>query len=187
VAAAAAPHYGLLRYDALGTGQAALIAINLGAAGGSVQLDLSGLPPQLLGQRPRDLLCAGPPGPACPQPPALASRTSLAVSGYGVSALTGLRLPRWEPQGYLYNCSATYAPPPLAGEMPLAGCLIACLRDAKCDAVTVDWVQKHVWPRPASMAWYGNHVQCHLRGGLDLTRCEKDEAVLALHSTITMH
>ena len=33
-----AAHYGLLRYDALGTGQATLIAMNLAAVGDTVQL-----------------------------------------------------------------------------------------------------------------------------------------------------
>ena len=35
-------HYGMLRYDALGTGRAAIIAINLGATRSDVQLDLTG-------------------------------------------------------------------------------------------------------------------------------------------------
>ncbi len=35
-------HYGMLRYDALGTGRAAIIAINLGATSSDVQLDLTG-------------------------------------------------------------------------------------------------------------------------------------------------
>jgi hypothetical protein len=178
-----AAHYGLLRYDALGTGQATLIAVNLGAARDTVQLDLSGLPPQLLGQRPRNLLCTG---GGCPQPPALANQTSLVVSGYGVSAFTGLQLPRWQPEGYLYNCSATYVGPASTAPIPLVACLVACLRDAKCDAITVEWVQKHSWPRPASMAWYGNVVQCNLRGGVDLSSCVNDSVVLPSHSTITM-
>ena len=158
--------------------------MNLGAARATVPLDLSGLPPQLLGQRPRNLLCVG--GGGCSAPPALANQTSLAVGGYGVSGLTGLKLPRWQPQGYLYNCSATYVAPPPTAPTPLADCLVACLSDAKCDAVTVDWVQKHSWPRPASMAWYGNLVQCNLRGGIDLSSCAKDDAALPSHSTITM-
>lgn len=37
-----AAHYAMLRYDALGTGHAALIAMNLDAASSNVQLDLSG-------------------------------------------------------------------------------------------------------------------------------------------------
>ena len=159
--------------------------MNLGAARDTVQLDLSGLPPQLLGQQPRDLLCTGG-GGGCPQPPVLTNQTALAVGGYGVAALTGLQLPRWQPQGYLYNCSATYVGPPSTAPVPLAACLVACLRDAKCDAIAVEWVQKHSWPRPASMAWYGNLVQCNLRGGVDLSSCDKDGAALPSHSTITM-
>ena len=45
----------MLRYDALGTGHAALVVINLGAAQATVQLRLGGLPPQLLGQHPTNL------------------------------------------------------------------------------------------------------------------------------------
>ena len=170
-------HYGMLRYDALGTGQAALVAMNLGS-GANVQLDLAGLPPQLLGQRPTSLLCA-----SCPSGPPLANHTSLAVRKYGYASLVGLQLPRWTPQGYLTNCSATYAPPAI-GEMPLTECLVACLRDAKCDGVTVDWIQPHAWPRPASMKWFGNQVRCHVRGGIDLAKCEKDAT--EAHSTITV-
>ena len=48
-------HYGLLRYDALGTGRAALIALNFGAARATVRLDLSGLPPQVRGPPPPPL------------------------------------------------------------------------------------------------------------------------------------
>lgn len=131
-------HYSMLRYDAMGTGQAALVALNLGKRG-TVELDLSGIPPQLLGQRPINLLCDG-----CPQEPALANHTSIELGDYSYTALVGLQLPRWEPQGYLYNCSATYAPPAAAAEMPLTKCLITCLHDAKCNAVEVEWVQKHV-------------------------------------------
>lgn len=179
-------HYGLLRYDALGTGQATLIAINLNGTRGTVPLDLRGLPPQLLGQQPRNLLCTD-----CPPPPPLANQTLLAVSGYGVSALTGLQLPLWQTQGHLYNCSATYitnnpstvAPP---AQVPLIACLISCLHDAKCDAIEVEWVQRHSWPRPASMAWYGNLVLCGLRGGVNLSSCAKDSVALPSHSTVTM-
>lgn len=175
-------HYGVLRYDALGTGQATLVAMNLGAAQSTVHLDLTELPPQLLGQRPHNLLC---PGGGCPPPPALAKQTSLAVTRYGVAGLAGLQLPRWHPQGYLYNCSATYVGPPPTAPVPLAACLVACLRDAKCDAISVEWVQRHTWPKPASMAWYGNEVQCSLRGGIELSSCTKDHQALPTHSTIT--
>jgi hypothetical protein len=69
--------------------------------------------------------------------------------------------------------------------MPLIKCLVACLHDTKCDAVTVDWVHRQSWPKPSQMAWYGNRVQCHLRGGIDLSHCVEDNATLASHSTIT--
>ena len=114
-----------------------------------------------------------------------ATQTPLAVSGYGVSALTGLQLPRWQTRGHLYNCSAAYVGPTTA-PIPLAACLVACLRDANCDAIGVEWVQKHSWPRPVAMAWYGNVVRCSLRGGMDLSSCDEDGAALPSHSTITM-
>ena len=157
-------HYGLLRYDAVGTGQATLVAVNLAAAPGTVQLDLTALPPQLLGQRPRNLLCndggsGGGGGGGCdPQPPALTKKTSLAVGGYSVTAYAGLQLPRWQPQGYLYNCSAKYAGPPSMAPIPLTWCFVACLNDSKCDAISVEWVQKHSWPRPASMVSVTTHL-----------------------------
>ena len=78
-----------------------------------------------------------------------------------------------------------YSPPEVIdGEMPLVDCLVACLHDAKCDGVVVEWVQKWTWPKPASMAWYGNYVNCHLRGGINLTTCDEDPT--KLHSTITI-
>ena len=170
-------HYSMLRYDALGTGQAALVVLNLNGIRGTVELELSGLPPQLLGQQVSSMLCK-----ECPQR-ALTSRTLVEVEGYSYDALVGLQLPQWEPQGYLTNCSAAYNPPPI-GAMPLNECLIACLHDAKCDAVTVDWIQQHAWPRPSQMKWYGNQVGCHILGGVDLTKCTED--VEQAHSTITM-
>lgn len=175
-------HLSLLRYDALGSGRAALATVNLGAARAVARLELRALPPQMRGQRPRNLLCAG--CPAAPIPPHAASYP-VELARWGVSVLAGLRLPRWRPRGYLYNCSAAYvgaSTPPL----PLAACLVACLRDARCDAVTVDWVVTHAWPRPAAMAWHGNTVVCHLRGGLNLSSCAVDGAELPSHSTITM-
>jgi hypothetical protein len=156
--------------------------MNLGTSS-TVELDLRSMPPQLIGQRPSDMLCKA----GCQQElPALTNRTLVEVGDYGYAALVGLRLPRWVPKGYLMNCSATYAPPVLVGVMPLTACLIACLHDSECDAVAVDWVKKQAWPKPSQMAWYGNEVQCRLRGGVDLTRCVKDEATLASHSTIVI-
>jgi hypothetical protein len=164
------------------------VAINLGASQATVQLNLEGLPPQLLGQRPSNLLpnnsLSGEPKRSVAAP-ILANRTSIDVVGRGYAALAGLRLPRWDPQGYKYNCSATYAPPAV-GEMPLAECLVACLADAKCDAVTVDWIQQRGWKRlsiPGGDSWYGNQVRCHVRGGVDLTQCAHDPA--GAHSTVT--
>ena len=173
-------HYGLMRYDALGTGAVALVGLNLGAHSSTVELDLSGLPPQLIGQKPTNLLQHG------QDPPALTNHTPIDVGGHGYAVLVGLRLPRWAPQGYLFNCSASYAPPALDGVMPLQECLIACLHDVKCDAVSVDWVQKYAWPKPAQMPWYGNQVVCRLRGGVDLPSCAKDGAALPSHSTIAL-
>merc|ERR1712048_679030 len=153
------------------------VVLNLGMRG-TVELELGGLPPQLLGQRPTNMLCK-----KCPAQPTLANRTSIEVGDYGYAALVGLQLPRWVSQGYLTNCSAKYSPPPV-GEMSFAECLVACLHDAKCDAVTVDWIQQHAWPRPAQMKWYGNQVRCHVRGGIDFAKCDED--AMAAHSTITM-
>lgn len=169
-------HYGMLRYDALGSGQVALVVLN--NLGVRSTVELHGLPPRLLGQQPTDLLCK-----ECPALPKLTGRTMVEVGGYAYAVLVGLELPRWEPQGYLINCTSTYSPPPI-GEMALAQCLVACLHDAKCDSVAVDWIQPHSWPPPAQMKWYGNQVQCHVRGGVDLSRCDKD--VTRTHSTITM-
>jgi hypothetical protein len=142
---------------------------------------VSGLPPKLVGQRPTSLICNA--SSSCPLEPKLVDSTSIAVEGHGFAGLTGLQLPRWAPQGHL-NCSAVYSPPVIGRAMPLADCLVACLRDAKCDGVAVDWVQPHSWPKPASMAWYGNYVDCHLRGGFNLTKCDEDPT--KLHSTITI-
>lgn len=135
------------------------------------------VPPQLLGQRPTNLLCK-----TCPPAPALTNRTSIGV-GHGYVALAGLELPRWATHGFLFNCrTAKYAPPSIE-EVPLADCLLACLSDAMCDAVTVGWTQLHAWPKPAQLSWHGNKVRCYLRGGVDLRHCEKDAA--EAHSTIT--
>jgi hypothetical protein len=180
-------HLGVLRYDALGSGQAALAVVNLAAAPqhGSLavaQLDLRAMPPQLLGQRPRNLLCPG----ACPQAPALSNRTALSVAGLGVSAFAGLQLPRWQPRGHLYNCSAAYIGMFTTAPMPLAACLVACLRDARCDAVTVEWLTTHAWPRPAAMPWRGNTVACQLLGGLRISSCARDDTELPSHSTVTI-
>ena len=120
--------------------------------------------------------------------PPLSARYPVAVAGLGYTVLAGIALPKWAAQGYLVNCTSTYAPPVPAdaGTMPLAQCLVACLRDAKCDAVTVEWVQKQVWPPPASLAgsWHSDQVRCSLRGGVDLATCAKDPA--EAHSTITV-
>jgi hypothetical protein len=53
VPASSEAHYSMLRYDALGTGRAALVAMNLGPSSGDVKLELAGLPPQLLGAKAR--------------------------------------------------------------------------------------------------------------------------------------
>jgi len=177
IATTSGAHYSMMRYDALGTGQVALVAINLGASG-TVELALGGLPPQLLGQKASSLMCK-----ECPPLVALTNRTLVALGGYSYDALVGLQLPQWVPQGFLANCSAVYAPLPV-GTMSLTECLITCLHDAKCDAVMVDWVQPHAWPRPSQMVWYGNEVQCHVRGDIDLTKCDKDTT--ETHSVITM-
>ena len=175
-------HLGLLRYDALGSGQAALAVVNLGAQRGVARLDFSSdMPPQLLGQRPHNLLC-----PTCPQAPVLSNHTafSVEVAGFGVSVFTRLQLPRWQSlTGFLYNCSANYTGMTTA-PMPLAACLVACLKDTQCDAVELDWVQTHTWPRPAAMPWKGNVVVCHLRGGIALSTCAKDDTELPSHSVV---
>ena len=93
------------------------------------------------------------------------------VAARGYSVLSGLRLPKWSPQGYLMDCPAEYAPAPL-GEMPLAQCLVACLKDAHCDAVMVEWVQRHSWGPQGG--WWSNLVNCNVRGGVDLARCSQD-------------
>ena len=175
-------HYAMLRWDALGTGRAALAVINLEQVllPFEVEVDLSAMPPQLQGQRPTDLLCK-----TCPALPPLAHRIQVGVTGLSYKVLVGLQLPRWTPRGYLYNCSATYKPAPV-GEMPLSQCLVSCLRDSSCDAVTVDWIEQHSWPNEKTFDdhWYGNQVRCHVRGGIDLTKCATDAK--EAHSTITM-
>ena len=106
-------HYALLRYDALQTGQAALVALNLGASANAVDLDLSDLPPQLIGQRPNNLLQGnkeevekgGQERQQPSEPPALANRTSVDVGGYGYAVLVGLKLPRWAPCRLAVCCS----------------------------------------------------------------------------------
>ena len=172
-----AAHYAMLRYDALKTGRAALAVINLEPHASVAELDLRTLPPQLMGQHPTD-----PVHPSL-QLPAISERYSVNASAHGFMVLSGLQLPQWASQGYLYNCTTEYAPPPV-GEMPFAKCLVACLGDSKCDAVTVDWVQRAAWPPPAQMSWYTNQVLCHLRGGIDFGSCKEDSA--QAHSTIKM-
>lgn len=70
--------------------------------------------------------------------------------------------------------------------MPLAQCLVACLANAKCDAIAVDWIQQRGWKHLSipGDSWYGNQVRCHVRGGIDLTKCVDDAA--GAHSTVTM-
>ena len=166
-------HYSMLRYDALGTGRVAIIILNLGQhAAAEIQLDEL---PKLLGQQPVDLQCK-----MCPIPK-LATRMSINVEAYSYIVLAGLRLPSWSLQGALNNCTGKYAPEPVV-EMPVTNCLMACLRDVRCDAVIVEWILPQQWPRPAQMMWYGNRVRCQLRGGLDLATCANSSA----HSTLTL-
>ena len=139
--------------------------------------------PQLLGQRATRLICNA--SNSCPKEPPLAERTSITVAEYGFAGLIGLQLPRWTAQGFLTNCSSSYAPPAVGGgEIPLAKCLVACLDDSKCDGVMVSWTQPHSWPKPASMPWFGNYVQCHLRGSTNLSTCDTDRT--ETHSMITI-
>lgn len=169
----------MLRYDALGTGRAALVAFNLRSHHANITLDLSALPPQLVGQRPIDLRC--PEG--CPQQASLSSsHLSVDVGASGYVALVGLQLPRWESRGHYFNCSTTYRVH--TGTRPLTSCLIACLRDSHCQGVTVGWVEKHAWPSDHGLAWFGSQVQCQFVGGVDLTQCAEDSAVLPSHTTI---
>lgn len=171
--------YAVLRYDAFGSGEAALAVVNLDPATTAAELSLTGIPPQLLGQRPRPIFCPG----CSEQLPRLDRQYNISVGSNGYTVLGGLQLPRWVTAGYKFNCTAEYAPPS-AGEMPLARCLVSCLADPRCDAVTVDWVHKQAWPRPAEMSWYTNLVQCNLRGGLNISRCAdaEDQA----HSTLAV-
>ena len=84
--AASAAHFAILRYDALGSGRAALAVVNLAGAGGPVELDLSRLPPQLLGQRPATLGCGSPP---CILVKPLSPRYAVEVDGRGFPRLQG--------------------------------------------------------------------------------------------------
>ena len=138
------------------------------------------LPPQLLGQRSTSLVRLD----TAPQKVSIMNHTSVTVKGHGYVGLVGLHLPRWAPQGHLTNCSAAYASTIVDGEVTLADCLVACLREAKCDGVTVEWTQRHSWPKPASMPWFGNHVQCRLLRGIILSTCATDYT--KSHSTITV-
>lgn len=68
--------------------------------------------------------------------------------------------------------------------MPLASCLVACLRDEQCDAVTVEWLEKRSWRNSdPGMFWYANNVSCSPRGGIRLPSCLND--TLGAHSTLT--
>ena len=171
-------YYAVLRYDALGSGEVALAVVNLGPDRGNVTLELNQLPPQLQGQQPMDLMCLG-----CASPAPLTQQYPVVVDGYGYTVFGGMKLPKWVSRGYIFNCKAKYAPPPSTSVIPLASCLVTCLRDDHCDAVSVEWAQKRSWPRPAEMSWFSNMVTCTLLGGVDLTSCEKD--VTESHSTLT--
>jgi len=165
--------FAVLRYDALGTGEAAVAVVNLGARDGAAELNVSALPPALLRQRPTDLLRGGP-APALSKP--------INVQAHSYAVLTGLRLPRWTALGAKFRCKATYAP--AARREPLAACLVSCLHDERCDAVTVTWVETHTWPAPAAMPWRGDTVLCQLLGGVDASTCEDDAS--GAHSTIAV-
>jgi len=134
------------------------VVLNLGASPARARLDLSRVPPSLLGTAPADLLT----GQLLPP---LSARYEVAVGPTGVAVLGGLPLDTWASLGRK-NCytgrGATYSPAS-SGELPLAGCLFECLQDAQCSAVTVEWLP---------IGAHATRVECFKRGGVTIAQCD---------------
>jgi hypothetical protein len=147
-------HYAFARYDAKVTGKLSLAVANFEAHAETVSLNLSALPSAVLGMRPADLVSGTELAP-------LTAQYALKVPGHSIRLVGELALDAWY-QHDRTNCSkghgASYVPSS-SGNMSIAACMLTCLADSRCDAVTMQW-------RNATF------VDCFKRGGIRLAKCE---------------
>ena len=127
-----------LKHDSMGpAGDACIMVFNPGAAQ-NVTIDLTGLPASLLDGSvvPHDLLVPK----ATHAAPPLAAAWTVSIGAGEVKALGGFTLATFAPRlGKKTSCTADdhYSWP--ASATTLQGCFLACLNDAKCENVFVDY------------------------------------------------
>lgn len=146
-----------LRYDATKNGSAALAVFNLQGSPTMAHVDLSALPSGMMGTAPHDLIRRD-------SAPPLTAQYAVALDAYGVALMELANLSQWKSLGAL-NCyggrGAAYAPSS-SGNMPLAACMLECLQDAHCTAITVGWLP---------VGSHATHVSCYKRGGVKMSQC----------------
>jgi len=128
-----------LKHDALGpAGDACIMIFNPGAAQ-KVTVNLTGLPPQLLGGSvvPHDLL-----DPSNATGPALAAAWTVAMAAGEVKAFGGFTLSAFAPRlGKKAECKADDGYASVAASTTLQGCFLECRNDFKCSNVFLDYVE----------------------------------------------
>lgn len=152
--------YVMLRYDALYSGAAALVAFNFKDSPGTFEVDLSRVP--LDNQQPIDLLTNQ---PAAPVTAANHAAYPVTVEGRNATLLGKMKLPVWKSHANK-NCWITKGSTWPEGDqsihtfVPLQSCLLACFSEPQCSAVTVQWE-----------ADQGHRVSCYLRQVDDVSQC----------------
>lgn len=149
-------HYAMIRYDAQHGGKAAVSVLNFQDVQSTVNVDLGALPQSIFGNVPIDLV-------AGESMPPLSSSYSVTLPAYGYVLMELGDLPAWTSEGYV-NCyngaGATYAPDDtLDDDTDLGTCMLKCLSDSRCTAVTVAWLDD-------------GGVSCWLRGGVTISQCD---------------
>lgn len=154
-------HYALLRYNALDslnngstTAAVGIAVFNLHSGQETVTVDLGQLPLDKVSGSPVDIVT----GKAAS---ALSGYYSVSVPGYGYTVLGHVSLPSWKRKGFI-NCysghGAGYSPDS-SGDMTIAACFLTCLKDSRCDAVTMQYLP------------YGR-VSCFKRGEVNYSACD---------------
>lgn len=150
--------YAMMKYDAIGTGEAGIAVYNLGPKKQTISVTMPAA--AILGGFAKDLVSGK-------QLSALGDTYDVEVPGQGYVLLGNLYPGTWKSQGYK-NCydghgASGSSNPVGTGPLTIAACMDKCLESdkSKCGGVTVAWTED------------GNGtVECYLRSNIDIGSCE---------------
>ena len=160
--------YAIMRYDAIGTGEAGIAVYNLGLKKQKISVTM---PAAAIGQSPTDLMSGK-------QLSTLGTTYDVEVPGQGYVLLGKMWPGTWKSQGFK-NCfegAGASGSSKSVGTLSIAACMDKCLESDKsdCGGVTVAWTGD------------GNGtVECYLRSNIDIGQCEDGQKDKQWYTTFT--